>query len=144
MKTKTSRGPGNLNASFGGPHLAEVALELIPGEGRVIGTEEIVRRWRKLMPSVPGVKEVGFFSSLFSAGEPVNVQLSSKYMDDLLEAKDELKRELALFPGVLDVKDQFKTSSCRCKLWYKYDDAWKSGSTGILWFGSSKYPTWSR
>ena len=107
MKTKTSRGPGNLNASYGGPHLAEVALELIPGEERVIGTEEIVRRWRKLMPSVPGVKEVGFFSSLFSAGDPVNVQLSSKYMDDLLEAKDELKRELVLFPGVFDVKDNF-------------------------------------
>ena len=107
MKTKTSRGPGNLNATFGGPHLAEVALELIPGEERVIGTEEIVRRWRKLMPSVSGVKEVGFFSSLFSAGEPVNVQLSSKYMDDLLKAKDELKKELFQFPGVFDVKDNF-------------------------------------
>jgi len=107
MKTKTSRGPGNLNASYGGPHLAEVALELIPGEERVIGTEEIVRRWRKLMPSVSGVKEVGFFSSLFSAGEPVNVQLSSKYMDDLLKAKDELKKELFQFPGVFDVKDNF-------------------------------------
>mgnify|MGYP000377162940 CR=1 FL=1 len=28
-------------------------------------------------------------------------------MDDLLEAKDELKRELVLFPGVFDVKDNF-------------------------------------
>ena len=107
QRTKTSRGPGNLNASYGGPHLAEVALELIPGEERSIGTEEIVRRWRRLMPSVPGVKEVGFFSSLFSTGEPVNVQLSSKYMDDLLDAKEELKRELVQFPGVFDVKDNF-------------------------------------
>ncbi len=107
QRTKTSRGPGNLNASYGGPHLAEVALELIPGEERFIGTEEIVRRWRRLMPSVPGVKEVGFFSSLFSTGEPVNVQLSSKYMDDLLDAKEELKRELIQFPGVFDVKDNF-------------------------------------
>lgn len=107
QRTKTSRGPGNLNASYGGPHLAEVALELIPGEERSIGTEEIVRRWRRLMPSLPGVKEVGFFSSLFSTGEPVNVQLSSKYMDDLLDAKEELKRELVQFPGVLDVKDNF-------------------------------------
>jgi multidrug efflux pump subunit AcrB len=107
QRTKTSRGPGNLNASYGGPHLAEVALELIPGEERSIGTEEIVRRWRRLMPSVPGVKDVGFFSSLFSTGEPVNVQLSSKYMDDLLDAKEELKRELIQFPGVFDVKDNF-------------------------------------
>ena len=107
QRTKTSRGPGNLNASYGGPHLAEVALEHIPGEERTIGTEEIVRRWRRLMPSVPGVKEVGFFSSLFSTGEPVNIQLSSKYMDDLLDAKEELKRELVQFPGVFDVKDNF-------------------------------------
>ena len=107
LRTKTSRGPGNLNASYGGPHLAEVALELIPGEERTIGAEEIVRRWRNLMPLVPGVKEVSFFSSLFSTGEPVNVQLSSKYMDDLLEAKEELKRELVQFPGVFDVKDNF-------------------------------------
>ena len=27
QRTKTSRGPGNLDASYGGPHLAEVALE---------------------------------------------------------------------------------------------------------------------
>ena len=107
QRTKTSRGPGNLDASFGGPHLAEVALELIPGENRSIGAEEIVRRWRELMPPVPGVKEVGFFSSLFSAGEPVNVQLTSKYMDDLLAAKEELKKELVQFPGVFDVKDNF-------------------------------------
>ena len=107
QRTKTSRGPGNLNASYGGPHLAEVALELIPGEERTIGAEEIVRRWRNIMPSVPGVKEVGFFSSLFSAGEPVNIQLTSKYMDDLLSAKEELKRQLVQFPGVFDVKDNF-------------------------------------
>ena len=107
QRTKTSRGPGNLDASYGGPHLAEVALELIPGENRSIGAEDIVRRWRELMPPVPGVKEVGFFSSLFSAGEPVNVQLTSKYMDDLLAAKEELKKELVQFPGVFDVKDNF-------------------------------------
>ena len=107
QRTKTSRGPGNLDASYGGPHLAEVALELIPGENRSIGAEEIVRRWRELMPPVPGVKEVGFFSSLFSAGEPVNVQLTSKYMDELLAAKEELKKELVQFPGVFDVKDNF-------------------------------------
>ena len=42
------------------PILAEVALELIPGENRSIGAEEMVRRWRELMPPVPGVKEVSF------------------------------------------------------------------------------------
>ncbi len=107
MRTKTARGPGNLTASYGGPHLGEVALELVPGEDRSIGAEEIVRRWRKLMPSVPGVKDISFFSSLFSAGDPINIELSSKYMNDLLQAKEELKEELVKFPGVFDVKDNF-------------------------------------
>ena len=107
MRTKTSRGPGNLDALYAGPNMAEVALELTPGEERIISTEEVVRRWRKLMPMVPGVKDVSFFSSLFSAGDAVNVQLSSKYMDDLLAAKDELKTKLVQFPGVFDVKDNY-------------------------------------
>ena len=58
------------------------------------------------MPKVPGVKDLDFFSSLFSAGDPVNIQLSSKYMDDLIMAKDELKSKLVKFPGVFDVKDK--------------------------------------
>ena len=32
MLTKTSRGPGNLNALFAGPNMAEVAIELAPSE----------------------------------------------------------------------------------------------------------------
>ena len=107
MRSKTSRGPGNLNALYAGPNVAEVALELIPGEDRLISTEEVARRWRKLMPVIPGVKDVLFFSSLFSAGDPVNIQLSSKYMDDLLAAKDELKTKLVQYPGVFDVKDNY-------------------------------------
>jgi multidrug efflux pump subunit AcrB len=59
------------------------------------------------MPVIPGVKDVLFFSSLFSAGDPVNIQLSSKYMDDLLAAKDELKTKLVQYPGVFDVKDNY-------------------------------------
>ncbi len=107
MRSKTARGPGNLDALYAGPNVAEVALELIPGEERVISTEEVVRRWRKLMPVIPGAKDVLFFSSLFSAGDPVNIQLSSKYMDDLLAAKDELKTKLVQYPGVFDVRDTY-------------------------------------
>ena len=59
------------------------------------------------MQKVPGVKDLNFFSSLFSAGDPVNIQLSSKYMDDLLSAKEDLKSKLVKFPGVFDVKDNY-------------------------------------
>ena len=107
MLTKTSRGPGNLDALFVGPNMAEVALELAPSEDRTISTEEVVRKWRNIMPNLPGVKEISFKSDLFSAGDPINIQLSSKYMDDLISAKDELKTELVRFPGVFDVSDTY-------------------------------------
>ena len=54
MLTKTSRGPGNLDALFVGSNMAEVALELAPSENRTISTEEIVRKWRSIMPEIPG------------------------------------------------------------------------------------------
>jgi multidrug efflux pump subunit AcrB len=107
MRTKSSQGPGSLNISFDGSNLAEVALELAPGESRSISTETVVRRWREKVTDIPGVKEVSFFSSLFSAGDPVNIQLSSKYMDDLFSARDELKEKLIEYPGVFNVKDDF-------------------------------------
>jgi len=107
MLTKTSRGPGNLNALFAGSNMAEVALELAPSEKRTISTEDVVRKWRNLMPTLPGVKELSFKSDLFSAGDPINIQLSSKYMDDLIQAKNELKSQLVRFPGVFDVADNY-------------------------------------
>jgi len=107
MLTKTSRGPGNLDALFVGPNMAEVALELAPSENRTISTEEIVRKWRSIMPDLPGVKELSFKSDLFSAGDPINIQLSSKYIDDLVLAKNELKAQLVRFPGVFDVSDTY-------------------------------------
>ena len=59
------------------------------------------------MPTIPGVKELSFKSDLFSAGDPINIQLSSKYMDDLIQAKNELKSQLVRFPGVFDVSDTY-------------------------------------
>ena len=59
------------------------------------------------MPVLPGVKELSFKSDLFSAGDPINIQLSSRYIDDLIQAKDELKLELVRFPGVFDVSDTY-------------------------------------
>ena len=107
MLTKTSRGPGNLDALFVGSNMAEVALELAPSENRTISTEEVVRKWRNIMPDVPGIKELSFKSDLFSSGDPINIQLSSKYMDDLISAKEELKTQLVRFPGVFDVNDTY-------------------------------------
>ena len=107
MLTKHLLHSGNLDALFVGSNMAEVALELALSENRTISTEEIVRKWRSIMPEIPGAKELSFKSDLFSAGDPINIQLSSKYIDDLILAKDELKAQLVRFPGVFDVSDTY-------------------------------------
>ena len=86
--------------------MAEVALELAPSETRTISTDQVVKKWREFMPVLPGVKELSL-SQTVSAGDPINIQLSSRYMDDLIQAKDELKSELVRFPGVFDVSDTY-------------------------------------
>ena len=56
------------------------------------------------------------FSSLFSAGEPVNVQISSHYTEDLLAARDKLKLALLQYPGVFDVKDNYSIGKEELKI----------------------------
>ena len=62
-------------------------------------------------------------------------------MDDLLAAKEELKKELVQFPGVFDVKDNFNIGKEEIskllplpKTMGEHHDARESSPTSILWF----------
>ena len=83
IKTQSARGPGNLDATFFGSHLAECVIELAPGEERPISTVEISKIWRDLTGPIPGVKQVEFESDLFSTGPPIEIKLSSVSREDL-------------------------------------------------------------
>ncbi len=116
MRTKSSRGPGSLDVEFDGSNLGEIAIELAPGELRSISTEEVVRRWRELTANIPGATDISFISSLFSAGDPINVQISSNDIDNLINAKDEIKLELSKYPGVFDIKDNYSIGKEELKI----------------------------
>ncbi len=91
-----------------GSHLAQVTIELIPGEKRPgISAKEIVREWRKRVGEIPGAEGVLFQSELFGLGKPVEVALSLKDEKALLAAVEDLKAELRRFPGVHDIEDSF-------------------------------------
>ena len=107
-------GGGGLSSS--GSHLAEVVLELVPAEDRVLGTREIEKRWRALAGRVPEAVEVSFFSSIFAAGEAINLQLQSHRIDHLTEASERLKAKLAEYPGVLDIADSFRAGKREVEL----------------------------
>jgi len=116
IKTQSARGPGNLDASFFGSHLAECVIELAPGEERSISTVAISRIWRELTGPIPGVKQVTFDSDLFTTGAPIEIQLSSVDRDDLREVTSTLKDKLQTYAGVFDIKDSFSAGKDEIKL----------------------------
>ena len=111
---------------FSDSHLGEVNIELAPAEDRAalikkatgepITSTEIANRWRDLTGIVPDAVELTFTASLFSAGEPINVQLAGPHLDHLQKAAEELKRHLAQYPGVYDISDSFRVGKQEIKL----------------------------
>jgi multidrug efflux pump subunit AcrB len=88
---------------YGGAHVAEVQIELAPGEERSLPAAEIARRWRALTGPIPDAEELVFASSYFSTGSPINVQLEGRDADVLERAAEALEARLAAFAGVQDV-----------------------------------------
>ena len=108
-------GPGDTAGSIGS-HAAEVSLAIQSGDDRPISAAEIKRRWRSLTPAIPGVVELTFSADLFSAGDPIDVQLRSNDVDQLREAADRLKRKLTEYAGVSDINDSFREGKQEIKL----------------------------
>ena len=119
IKTQSARGPGNLDATFFGSHLAECVIELAPGEERPISTIEISKIWRDLTGPIPGVKQVEFESDLFSTGPPIEIKLSSVSRNDLKKVTSILKDKLQTYAGVFDIKDSFSAGKDEIKLTLK-------------------------
>jgi multidrug efflux pump subunit AcrB len=107
------------SSAYAQSHLGEMVLELAPSEDRDITSAEIVRRWRQTTEPIPDVVELTFTSSIFSAGEPINVQLTGLDMDDLAAASERLKLELAKYQGVFDITDSFRSGKQEVKLYVK-------------------------
>jgi len=116
MKNKRARGPGSGGVNQSNPHLAELAIELSPGENRPISATDIAQRLRNLTPPLKGIKDVIFSSDLFSAGDPINIQLMSQSMADLTTVSSILQTKLSEYPGVIDVKDSFTFGKEEIKL----------------------------
>ena len=100
-------------------HLAEITIELKPSEERTLGSTEIESRLRQLVGEVPGPESVIFSSSLFSAGNPIEVELASANFDQLLLAVDRLKGKIAEYAGTGDIQDSFQEGKLEMKLTLK-------------------------
>lgn len=117
FRAQQSQGPGERGQSFGGGHLGEVNLELIPGEHRAgVSSTEVEQRWREMTGSIPDAIELTFTSSLFSAGAPIDVQLRGPDVDVLRRAATSLEQSLSEYPGVYDVRSSFRAGKRELQL----------------------------
>ncbi|MCB1184537.1 efflux RND transporter permease subunit [bacterium] len=113
----TERGVGRASgSSAGGAHLVEVNAELLKAEYRNIPSPDMAKRWREICGPVTGAVSLTFTANLFRGGKPVYVQLSSPNPDDLVDAAQELKGQLAGFDGVIDIADSFREGKVEMKL----------------------------
>jgi len=103
-------------ASSGSSHLGEVTLELQGADSRPLSASDVAQRWREATPMIPGSEELTFTSSLFTAGEPINLWLQSADVEDLQVAAESLKVKLAEYPGVIDISDSFRAGKEEIKL----------------------------
>jgi multidrug efflux pump subunit AcrB len=113
MSGNSGTGPSE---SATGSHVAEVSLEIQSGDLRPISAAEIKRRWRENTPDIPDVVELNFSADLFSAGDPIDIQLRSPDVDHLRAAADRLKQKLADYAGVSDINDSFREGKQELKL----------------------------
>lgn len=97
-------------------HLAEVNIELLSGEERNVRSSEIANRWRKEVGSIPGISSLTFTSSLFTAGDAVNIEMSHSDFEMLLKSADALKLSLTEYSGVSDIDDSFEPGKLELKL----------------------------
>ncbi|MEL7059081.1 MAG: efflux RND transporter permease subunit [Acidobacteriota bacterium] len=110
-------GPTSTGASTGGGgHLAEVFVELLPGEVRNASSAVLMNRWRDKVGEVAGASALTYTATLFSAGDAISVQLAHRDFDTLLEATEALKASLAEYPGTKDIADSFLPGKRELKL----------------------------
>ena len=102
--------------SFASPNMGEVAIELLPAEERVYGSEQLGLLWREATVPIPEAVEVDFALSTLSAGSDVDVQLVGPDVDVLRAAAEEVKQRLRTYAGVYEVTDSFRAGKQEMKL----------------------------
>ncbi|MAT82886.1 MAG: cobalt-zinc-cadmium resistance protein [Gammaproteobacteria bacterium] len=109
-------GPGRGDTT-GKSHLAEVVIELRPlAERDNLSAKEVAARWRALTGDIPDAVKLTFNADAFSAGEPINYQISGKNVDRMSAAAAELRAELSRYEGVFDIADSFRPGKQEIKL----------------------------
>jgi len=102
-------GPGSPGLAPSRAYLGEVNIELIPGEGRPISSDDVGKLLRARLDPIPGAVELAIDTQLMQGmGKAIDVQLVGPDVDELRAVATEVRERLAEYPGVLDITDSFR------------------------------------
>ena len=93
-----------------GGHCGEAWIEIQAASKRPdISAPEVTAKWRELTGDILGSEQLTF--SIIGGGpggNPIEIQLAGKDLEQLELAADELKSEIAKYPGTFDITDNFR------------------------------------
>ncbi len=104
-------GPGLID-----PTIAEINFELLESEIREISSAEFESRWREAAGDMPEVRSLQFQSAIFSLGSAIQLEVSASDANDLNEAVEEVKEEIANFAGTYQIEDDRQPGKKELKL----------------------------
>lgn len=87
-----------------------VAAEMTRSTERLfLPSEQIVQDWRKVVGNVAGARSLTFSATAGPPGGDVAINLESDDLEELERAAQDLKAEIATYPGTFDISDSFKS-----------------------------------
>jgi multidrug efflux pump subunit AcrB len=119
-----SGGPMGDSGQHIGPHIAEIAVELVKredlaGGGNIdnLSAPNLANRWREMIGPVAGVKELSFNANAADAGgKPIDIQISGRDFVSLQAASEAIKAKLSTYEGLFDIKDNYSSGKREIKL----------------------------
>jgi hydrophobic/amphiphilic exporter-1 (mainly G- bacteria), HAE1 family len=93
-----------------GGHCGEAWIEILSASDRPdIPAPEVTAKWREMTGDILGSEQLTF--SIIGGGpggNPIEIQLKGRDLEQLEQAADELKSEIAKYPGTFDITDNFR------------------------------------
>ena len=89
-----------------------VVMELTKPEQRSINANQIEKLWRARVGTIPGAKEVRYYSSESAGGgSRINFQLAGTNYAEMDKAAEELENKLREYDGVFDIRNSYNGGS---------------------------------
>lgn len=101
-----------------GGHCGEAWIEIQPSDMRPgIPAPEVIAKWREFAGDVLGLEQLTFSNVQGGpAGNPIEIQLAGDDLGQLQRAADDLKGEIAKYPGTYDITDNFRPGKMEIQL----------------------------